>query len=260
MRKIKMKPTFLKYEKPLFTSMVLESDMEKAIGYIKKAAENGAEAIGIQMCYLNGENHNVDDFKRVIAAAGDLPTYVTYYRGRSNEGKSDDEIAEGLVTLAKCGATLCDVVGDLYDKQDDQMARDGDAIKKQMLLIDRIHEAGGEVLISSHVLKFTPAERVLEIALEQERRGADVCKIVTGASSHEEEFENLRIVTLLKKELKIPFLYLSGGECRILRRIGPKLGCCMWLCVDERNEFSTPSQPDLAQVKLIREKFGYFGE
>ena len=76
----------------------------------------------------------------------------------------------------------------------------------------------------------------------------------------EEEFENLRIVTLLKKELKIPFLYLSGGECRILRRIGPKLGCCMWLCVDERNEFSTPSQPDLAQVKLIREKFGYFGE
>ncbi len=253
-----MKPTFLKYEKPLFTSMILESDPNKTLNYINKAAKNGAEAIGLQLCYLNNEAQNEEAFRRIISAAGDLPTYVTYYRGRSNEGKSDDEIAEGLVTLAKCGATLCDIVGDLYDKQEDQMARNSEAIKKQMLLVDRIHEAGGEVLMSSHVLKFTPAERVLEIALEQQRRGADVCKIVTGATSHEEEIENLRIVTLLKKELKIPFLYLSGGECRILRRIGPMLGCCMWLCVDERNEFSTPFQPDLAQVKLIRENFNYF--
>ncbi|MBE6608105.1 MAG: type I 3-dehydroquinate dehydratase [Ruminococcaceae bacterium] len=253
-----MKPTFLKYEKPLFTAMVLENDIEKNIGYIKNAVKNGAEAIGVQMCYLDTENQNEESFKRVISAAGDLPTYVTYYRGRSNEGKSDDEIAEGLVTLAKCGATLCDVVGDLYDKQDDQMARNEEAIKNQMALIDRLHGEGAEVLISSHILKFTPAERILEIALEQERRGADICKIVSGAGSHEEEIENLRIVTLLKKELKIPFLYLSGGECRILRRIGPMLGCCMWLCVDERNNFSAPPQPDLAQVKLIRENFGYF--
>ena len=238
--------------------MILESDLNKTVDYINKAAENGAEALGLQLCYLKKEDHTEENFKRIFSAAGDLPTYVTYYRGHSNEEKSDDEIAEGLVTLAKCGATLCDIVGDLYDKQDDQMARDEEAIKKQMLLIDKIHEAGGEVLISSHVLKFTPAERVLEIALEQERRGADICKIVTGAGSHEEEVENLRIVTLLKKELKIPFLYLSGGECRILRRIGPMFGCCMWLCVDERNEFSTPSQPDLAQVKLIRENFNYF--
>ena len=107
--------------------------------------------------------------------------------------------------------------------------------------------------MSSHVLKFTPAERVLEIAFEQHRRGADICKIVTGASSVEEQIENLRIINLLKENLKIPFLFLSAGECHIMRRIGGTLGCCMSLCVHEYDELATKTQPLLRDMKLIRD-------
>jgi 3-dehydroquinate dehydratase len=121
------------------------------------------------------------------------------------------------------------------------------------VLIDRIHEAGGEVLMSSHVLKFTPAERVLEIALEHQRRGADICKIVTGASTMAEQIENLRIITLLKENLKIPFLFLSGGECQILRRVGATIGSCMSLCVVEYDEHATKSQPLLSHMINIRD-------
>ena len=78
---------------------------------------------------------------------------------------------------------------------------DDGAIKKQMELIDKLHKCGAEVLMSSHVLKFTPAERVLEIAREHERRGADICKIVTGAENTEQQIENLRIINLLKENL-----------------------------------------------------------
>ena len=111
--------------------------------------------------------------------------------------------------------------------------------------------------MSSHILKFTPAERVLAVALEQKRRGADIIKIVTGADSMEQQIENLRITALLKKELGAPFLFLSGGECSLHRRLGMKLGCCMALCVYEHDAFSTPAQPLLQTMKTIRDTLDF---
>ena len=102
------------------------------------------------------------------------------------------------------------------------------------------------------IKEYTSAERVLEIALEHQRRGADISKIVTGADTMEQQLENLKIVNLLKENLRIPFLFLAGGECHILRRIGGELGCCMYLCVYEYDELATPSQPLLKSVKAIR--------
>ena len=62
---------------------------------------------------------------------------------------------------------------------------------------------------------------------------------------------------VLKKELGAPFLFLSGGECSIHRRLGMKLGCCMSLCVYEHYAGSTPSQPLLRIAKTIRDDMGF---
>lgn len=108
--------------------------------------------------------------------------------------------------------------------------------------------------MSSHVHSFRTSERVLEIAKAQESRGADIVKIVTGAETQEEEIENLRICDLLKKELKVPFLFLSGGKCSKLHRtIGPALGVCMWLCFREYDEFTYPGPPLLQNVLRIKQ-------
>ena len=69
----------------------------------------------------------------------------------------------------------------------------------------------------------------------------------------EQQIENLKIINLLKENLKIPFLFLCGGECHILRRVGGELGCCMYLCVHEYDELSTNTQPLLKNVKAIRD-------
>ena len=247
------KRTFLNYEKPLLVSMVQADNPARIKELIDGSVKDGAEAIGMQFCKLKEEYRNEQTYKDLFSYT-DLPVYVTNYREHiSNVGKSDEVLAKELVGLAKCGVTLCDVMGDIFDPHDDEVATDEEAIKKQMKLIDEIHAAGAEVLMSSHVRKFIPAERVLEIALEHQRRGADICKIVTGAGSMAEQIENLRIVNLLKENLKIPFLYLSGGTCRILRRIGGELGCCMYLCVHEYDEYATKSQPLLRDVKTIRD-------
>lgn len=185
------------------------------------------------------------------------PIYVTNYRRHKNAGRTDEELVDGLMTLADCGATLVDVMGDLYDPQPDEVARDSVAIQKQMELIEKLHGKGVEVLMSSHVLKYTAAERVLEIALEQKKRGADIAKIVTRADNMEQQIENLRITNLLKKELGIPFLFLSAGESSIHRRLGMKLGCCMHLCVYEHDVRSTVTQPLLSISKSIRDDMGF---
>ena len=216
------------------------------------ARAEGAEAFGMQFCRMRSEFQTSEVYRELFALASSLPTYVTNYRYGYNAGKSDEELAAGILELADCGATLCDVMGDLFDKQDDEVARDASAIERQMKLIDELHAKGTEVLMSSHVFQFTPAERVLEIALEHKRRGADIAKIVTGAETMEQQIENLRIVHLLKQELGIPFLFLAGGESRILRRVGGTIGNCMTLCVVEYDELATKAQPLLSEMKTLR--------
>ena len=143
-------------------------------------------------------------------------------------------------------------MGDLFDPQPGEFTRNPNAVQKQMQLIDDIHAAGAEVIMSSHILQFTPAERVLDMAREVQRRGADIFKVVTGAATMAEEIENLRIIDLLRQELHIPFLFLCGGECHLLRRIGGQLGCCMYLCVHEYDAFAAPMQPLLRDTVALR--------
>lgn len=246
--------TFLMRERPLLVCMVQADNPSRIKELIKASIPEGAEAFGMQMCKMKDEYRNKETYKELFDFASVHPTYVTNYRRHgSNSKKSDDMLAAELLELAECGATLCDVMGDFFDACEGELTMNGEAVKKQTELIGELHKRGAEVLMSSHVLKFTPAEKVLEIALEHQRRGADISKIVTGASCMKEQIENLRIINLLKEKLNIPFLFLAGGKSHISRRLGGALGNCMSLCVYEHDEFSTKSQPLLCDMKTIRE-------
>lgn len=244
-------------EKGLLTVILQCDTPEIAIGRIRNANMLGADAYGLQVESLKPEYQNAETYKRIIAEGKGRPFYVTYYRGKHNSGKTDEELADGLITLAESGAVLCDVMGDMFYRHPEEMTDDEEAIKKQMELIDLLHQKGAQVLMSSHVRKYTPAERVLEIALEQKRRGADIIKIVTGARTMEQQIENLRITDLLKRELGAPFLFLSNGVCSLHRRLGLKLGCCMALCVYEHDAFSTATQPLLSTMKKLRDDIDF---
>lgn len=252
-----MKKSFLNHSNPLLTVMLQCEIPEVAISRIRNANCLGADAYGLQVESLKPEYHNSDTYKRIFAEMKNRPCYVTNYRHGNNIGKTDEQLAEGLLQLAESGATLCDVMGDMFCRHPEELTDDTLAINQQIELIEQIHSIGAEVLMSSHILKFTPAERVLEVALEHKRRGADIIKIVTGADSMEQQLENLRITDLLKRELGAPFLFLSGGECSLHRRIGIKLGCCMALCVYEHDALSTAAQPLLSTMKIVRDSIDF---
>lgn len=241
----------------MLTVMLQCETPEVAIGRIRNANCLGADAYGLQVESLKPEYQNPETFKRIFSEMGKRPCYVTNYRYAHNQKLADDELAEGLITLAESGATLCDVMGDIFCKHEEELTDNEEAIKKQMQLIEKLHGLGAEVLMSSHLYKYAPAERVLEIAFEQKRRGADIIKIVTAADTMEQQIENLRITNLLKQELNAPFLFLSGGVSSIHRRLGMKLGCCMALCVYEHDYLSTASQPLLSTMKTVRDSIDF---
>ena len=248
-----MKNTFLNYERPLLTCMMQATTPQRIKELIDASLPEGAEAFGMQFCRLEQAYRTKETYKELFAHAAH-PVYVTNYRKHgSNEGKSDEVLAAELLEMAECGATLCDVMGDYFDPCEGELTMNEEAIGKQTALIGALHARGAEVLMSSHVLKFTPAERVLKIALEHQKRGADIAKIVTGAETMAQQIENLRIIHLLKENLQIPFLFLTGGECHLSRRLGGTLGNCMSLCVHEHDELATPSQPLLRDMKALRD-------
>jgi len=258
-----MKTSFLNQNRPLITGMVLKDNPDSIRFAVKNSIFDGADCLGIQFECLKKEYKTEENYKKIIAACSGHPIYVTNYRAGCNKGLSDEELADDLIKILSCGATLADVPASLFDLESGmgiglELSMKQDAIDKQMNLIDQLHHLGKEVLMSSHILKFTPAETVLEVAFEQQRRGADIVKIVTAANSDEEQMENLRITTLLKKELKVPFLFLSGGtHSKIHRMIGPQLGCITYLAVREHDERAVPTQPTIKAAKAVRDNFDY---
>lgn len=252
-------PTFLTYEKPLLTTILQCRNPEVALYRIEKALELGADAFGLQTECLLPEYRNEETIKSLFAAMGGKPIYVTRYRPDKKDDSQDEYLAGELLKLADWGATLCDVIGDLYAKHPDELCDDPVAVEKQMALIDTLHQKGVEVLISSHLYRYAPAERILQIALEQQRRGADVVKIVTKADTDEELLDNIRAFQLLKAHLSVPFLLLSSGsKGGLTRRIGPNLGSCMYLCVYEHDAYSTKAQPLLKNLKQIRDNMEWY--
>ena len=248
-----MNRLILNENEPLLTVMVQADNPARIKELIDKSAQNGAQAFGMQFEQMDSEHKTEAIYRDLFSYAKDKPVYVTNYRYAKNEGKSDTQLAEELLQLAEYGADLCDVMGDCFDKQPDELAVDKNAIKLQEQLIQKLHDKCAKVLMSSHIYTYTPAKRVLEVALEHQRRGADICKIVTGADTMEQQLENLKIINMLKENLKIPFIFLCGGECAILRRIGGEIGCCMYLCVYEYDKLATPAQPLLKDVKAIHD-------
>ena len=244
--------SFLGHDRPLITSMVQATTPARIKELIDLSRAKGADAFGMQFCRLDPEFRNANTYRELFEYAGDEPVYVTYYRGELNKGKTDDELADEMLKIASCGKILCDVMGDMFDPQPGELTDDPEAISRQMAYIDALHQKGAEVLMSSHVCKFTPPERVLEIALAHQARGADICKIVVKAETPDEEIENLKMIDMLKRNLKIPFLFLCGGDCYLLRRIGGEVGCCMYLCVAEHDELSTKVQPLIDHVYTIQ--------
>ena len=252
------KPSFFDYEKPLICAMVQDTTTDETICTIKDSLSDGADAFGIQLCNLIPEHRDEKHLRRIFEACEGKPIYMTSYRGANNQDMTDEErmafLLFAMSVALPMGEVLCDVMGDVFHAEPDQLTFDAEAVEKQKALIARIHAEGGKVLMSTHTSRFFEEDEVVAYAHAQRERGADLVKIVSKANGEDEQMVGLNILHRLKKELDCPYLFLVGGtHTRLIRQVGPALGACMYLAVSRYRPVTAKAQPRIRAVKAIRD-------
>ncbi len=250
---------FFNYEKPLLCAMVQCRTAEDCKKKIKDSIDEGAEALGIQLCKLKHEYRTREQLCDIFAACAGLPIYITSYRKVESAGYTDEECADYLLFALDCALSvgsmvLCDIMGDLYGRSPYyELAVEESAVEKQKALIDEIHRRGGYVLMSSHTMKDISADESVMIAKAHIERGADITKIVNKSLSPLSTATHLEAIQRIVASTDKKLLLLVSGESQITRYIGPSFGVCMYLCVAYHNELDTKEQPLISRLKPIRE-------
>lgn len=248
-----MKRSFLNQSHPVVTGIFAGQTPAELIAEAKNCEFEGADGLAVDLLDLKPEFRNADSLKSVIDAVN-LPFMFVFYRNDRQQNLGDEARQEVLLSAVEAGASIIDVMGDLYDPSPMEITHNPVAIDKQKRLIDQIHAKGADVVISSHMQCSRTAEQVLEHLTEVEKRGADIVKIVTGVNTDEELAEAIRTTLLLKRELKTPFIHLcSGAYCCPHRFIGPALGVSVLFAVSHYDPRYNFPQPTIRALKTVIE-------
>jgi 3-dehydroquinate dehydratase len=246
-----MKRSFLNSPNPIITGIFSGQTPQELIAEARTAEFEGANGLAVDLADLKPEFRNKDSLKTVIDAVN-LPFMFFFYRADKHQNLDDDGRQEVLLSAVDAGASIVDVMGDLYDPSPMELTRDPEAIEKQKALIEKIHAKGAHVVMSSHMSCSRTAEEVLEHLRQSESRGADVVKIVTAVNTPEELAEAFRTTMLLKRELKKPFIQLCNGKfSRPHRFLCPALGVSIFFAVPRYEPRYGMGQPSVAAMKKV---------
>ena len=249
---------FLDHSKPIITTMLKPNNTKDLVRDIEAALKEGTDAFCLEIELMKSECRTATDFKDIFGAMDGKPAYITDYRrlNINDTEQSDEELTEEMLFAFSMAdnVKLFDIRGDLFDPSFDEITYNEKAIEKQIALAKEVHRLGGEVLMSSHPLRFMPYEDVLKIAKAQAERGVDIVKIVTLAESEKELDENIKTTLRLKEDLDKQFLFLCGGShCRKHRLLGPILSNSLFLSV-QRGIDGGP-QPQMDDAKKMIDLF-----
>ncbi len=243
--------SFLNKPYPVITGLIGEQTPQELITAVRNSETDGAQGIAISLDDLKPEFRNPESLKSIIKSVN-LPFMFYYYRAGKWGKYSDDERQELLLTAADTGASMIDVMGDLYDPSPMEITYNQNAIDKQRRLIDKIHSKNADVVISSHMTCSRTTEEVVEHLHAFEDRGPDVVKIVTVVTTEKELAEAFKTTMTLRHELKKPFIHLCNGKFgRPHRFICPTLGVSILFAVPSYSEKSVRTIPTVKEMKTV---------
>lgn len=208
------KQTFCNLKAPFVCSIVQEYTVEETMANILNSEHDGAKAFVVDLSYLPEEGRSTENMTKIFSTCRRPMMPILYRTGTMTlDLVSDERRAEVMLQALDAGATSVDIMGDMFEPNAKfELAMSQEAISAQKDLAHRVHEMGGEVLISSHMPEPRRAEDVLEHMLIQVERGADIAKVICGCNTDEEMQESLRTLFLLKEKMPVPFIYLCNGK------------------------------------------------
>lgn len=239
-------------QKPLLTCVITDNTDKTCIATIRNAIYDGADAFYMDFTKLEDEFRNVETLHKIIDYCEDKPMMMMCYRRHNRPEMTDDRIAENLLMSVEAGASMVDIMGDLFNPTPLQLSKDAESFEKQCALVEKVHQAGGEVMMSSHTWVPMTPEHALEHARALASRGADMIKIASTANNDAEMQETFNATMTLKNELEVPFLHVCMGQYGKLHRvISPMLGSSMALCVQRYNGIGMFDQVLLRSTKAV---------
>lgn len=244
------RPLFSQQKLPLLVASLTDPTPTKAICTMRNAIFDGAEAFMVHLEAMKQEHLCEDDLKTIFNYAGDKPVFTMNYRRL--DGKTDEQLVEEQLVAVRAGASMIDMMGDMFDHSPRELSQDGRAIDRQQQVIEEVHALGGEVLMSSHVWEYMNIEETLSHAKALEARGADFVKIAMCVHNEAQMLESLNATVLVKNELKAPFLHICMGQWgKLLRAVSPMFGSCFALCVQSYTEAGHKEKPLLRAEKAV---------
>ena len=273
-----MKKRFSASDTPLVAGVVKERTPQDAIEKIKYFEENGATAIDLHLSCLLEEYQTVTEIKR-IAAATDLPILALNYPRRydwTERAQTEEERAELLLKGLEAGCSAIDLLGYSFDVSSKgkfvgedaysftknnplEIVTDKRVIAKQRALIDRVHDMGKEVLLSTHPDIPMNGDQVIDLVYFLAERNPDVIKIVTRCNTEEElteAFDTMRRLKKLNVRQKISF-HCCGEMGQTTRLIHPILGSYMCFCTKADDGNRVKEQLDILTAVEFFKKFGW---
>lgn len=269
-----MRLSFAKHPAPMLIGVVREKTVRDAIAAIRNCEIHGATGIDLHLSCLEEKFQTVSALKTIVDACT-LPiltlNYSQTYDWEPIETDEETRVAL-LLRSIEAGAAALDMQGYTFDlpskngfrpefeslgysftqNNPNEIVVDPVIIEKQMDLIERVHHAGAEVLLSTHPGIYMPHDHVVELALFLEQRKPDVIKIITACTNEDQLAESFRTMVTLKKELHTPVhFHCSGKAGRLSRIINPILGGYLCFCSDTYTASSNFEQLHLQTARTV---------
>lgn len=237
--------------RPFICTSVADESLERTIRTIKTAEYQGASAFEVHLPLLGFPS---DAELERLSDATACPIYATCRRDAFYELLGADDVVElsetertdRLVAAVEAGLDGIDMELDTFDRQPGpgsftesaiesyaedpetgpaEISDDPNAIDQQQAVIDRVHQAGGDVILSAHTYTHLSPAEALAIAERMTDRGADLCKIVGVDRTLDEGLETLEAHLRLNEAETAPYALMAIGDPgRIVRPISPMFG------------------------------------
>jgi hypothetical protein len=128
--------SFLNKPYPVISGIIAGQTPQELVASARNSESEGAMGITIDLHDLKPEFRNSESFKSIINSVN-LPFMFYFYRGDKWKKSSDDDRQEVLLAAAEAGASMIDVMGDLYDPSPKEITYSQNAIDKQKRLIEQ---------------------------------------------------------------------------------------------------------------------------
>jgi 3-dehydroquinate dehydratase type I len=252
-------------ERPFICAVITEPDVDSVIKAIDVAEKDGADAFELNLSFLYGSKAGLStkELKNIFAAT-ERPIFTTNRRvdvkGHVFTG-SDEERMQIQLDCFEAGSVGLDMEIDTFAKPGTPLEYiDNSVIKKQREVIRKVHNGGGEVMVSHHEPEriFAPEEAVKIASYIEKVLEADIAKLVSFARSYDDFVACLKTTLSLKKYTKIPFVHQAHGQhAKLSRIICPILGSILFYCPPEVGKGTVIDQPSIRSVKTFLKELSH---